>query len=301
MKARVRKLAEGEIIPLSYDFMFTSIFNKAENISILEEFVSFYLDIDIEEIKGNLKLLSRELELENRRQARRTIDLLLAYKGKKINIELSNYMSRAVIERNIVYACSVHARQLKYGDIHYKGIEQTIQINLLGYRRNKDKVRERYTISNENGEMLSDRLIIDIIDMVKGNELWYTEPANKLYSWCKLFLSNNEQELEESREYIMEKEAGERLDKEVRKLSQDDEMVYLYTKLSREELERNTYIEEAKEFGMEEGMKEGLKTGIEKGKIEKQKEIAKELLKINMPIEQINKVTKLSIAEIENL
>ena len=149
--------------------------------------------------------------------------------------------------------------------------------------------------------MLSDRLIIDIIDMVKGNELWYTEPTNKLYSWCKLFLSNNEQELEESREYIMGKEAGDRLDHEVKKMSQDDEMVYLYTKLSREELERNTYIEEAKEFGMEEGLKEGLKTGIEKGKIEKQKEIVKELLKINMPIEQISKVTKLSIAEIESL
>ena len=68
-KTRIKKLAEGEIIPLTYDFMFTSIFNKEENIDILEEFVSFYLDIDLSDIKGNLKLLSRELELESKKEA----------------------------------------------------------------------------------------------------------------------------------------------------------------------------------------------------------------------------------------
>ena len=54
---RTRKLNKGEIIPLTFDYMFSSIFNKEENIDILEEFLSFYLEIELEEIKGNLKLL----------------------------------------------------------------------------------------------------------------------------------------------------------------------------------------------------------------------------------------------------
>ena len=62
-KTRIKKLADGEIIPLTYDFMFASIFNREENIDILEEFISFYFNIELKEVRGNLKLLSRE-ELE---------------------------------------------------------------------------------------------------------------------------------------------------------------------------------------------------------------------------------------------
>ena len=282
---RRQKLNEGEIISLTYDFMFTSIFNKEENIDILEEFVSFYLDIDLNDVKGNLKLVSRELELESKKEAGKTVDLLLDYKGKKINIELSNNMSKGVTERNIVFVCRVHGGQLKYGDIHYKGIEQTIQINLLGYKRNKGVVKERYSLRNEKRESLSDRLIIDIIDMELGSELWYIEPTNKMYSWCKLFMSKNETELEESRKYIMGRESGEKLDKEIKKLSQEDEMIYLYTKLSKEELEKNTLILEAEE----------------RGAYENKKDVVKELSKMNMSLEQISQVTKLSITEIEEI
>ena len=146
---------------LNYDFMFTSIFNREENVDILEEFISFYFNIELKE------------------------------------------------------------------------------------------VRERYSIRNEEGEELSDLLLIDVIDMELGSELWYTEPTNKMYGWSKLFLSKNEAELEESRKYIMGREIGEKLDWEVKKLSRDDEMVYLYTKLSREKLEKNTLIEEAKEAASE--------------------------------------------------
>ena len=202
-------------------------------------------------------------------------------------------MSKAVTERNIIYACSVHARQLRYGDKNYSGIEQTIQINLLGYRTKQEKVKERYSLRNEEGETLSDRLIIDIIDMEKGRDMWYTEPRNKMNSWCKLFLSNNESELEESRKYIMGREAGEKLDKEVKKLSEEDEMVYLYTELSREELERNTYIEEAKEQGLEQGISQGIQQA--------KKEMIQEMIKLDMSKEQISKITKLSIEQIEEI
>lgn len=313
MEQRTKLLKEGEIIPLTFDYMFTGIFNKEENIDILEEFISFYLDIELKEIKGNLKLLSRDLELENKNQAGRRVDLLLDYKGKKINIELSNYMSKYIIERNIVYACSVHSRQLKYQDTSYKKIEKTIQINLLGYNSKQKSVKESYYLKNDNGDKLSEKLEIDIIDMEKGKKMWYTEPTNKLAGWCKLFMSRNAEELEESRKGIMENKVGEKLESEVRKLSEDNEMVELYTKLSRDELERNTYIEEAKEIGHEEGFKSGLeegikegrkegrKEGIEQGVQQNKKEIAKEMLKLGIDKEQISQITKLTIEQLNEM
>ena len=53
-------LKENELIPLTFDIMFTEIFNNPDNICILEEFISNYLDIPLKEVSGNLKILSRK-------------------------------------------------------------------------------------------------------------------------------------------------------------------------------------------------------------------------------------------------
>lgn len=43
-------LKENELIPLTFDIMFTEIFNNPDNICILEEFISNYLDIPLKEV-----------------------------------------------------------------------------------------------------------------------------------------------------------------------------------------------------------------------------------------------------------
>ena len=55
------------------------------------------------------------------------------------------------------------------------------------------------------------------------------------------------------------------------------------------------------EEGREEGKKEGKKEGREEGKKQKQIEIAKELLKENMTVNKIEKITGLSIEEIKQI
>ena len=42
------------IIPLNFDMSFLTIFNKEKNSSILEHFLSCYLEIPYESVKGNL-------------------------------------------------------------------------------------------------------------------------------------------------------------------------------------------------------------------------------------------------------
>lgn len=134
-KLRTKKLKPGEIIPLNMDFMFTNIFNKEENIEILENFLSCYLEIPLKEIKGKLKLIKRKLSINNKKEASKEVDLLLNYKGKIINIELSNERkSTGIIERNIVFACNLHSKQIKYGERNYNNIAETIQINLNNFR-----------------------------------------------------------------------------------------------------------------------------------------------------------------------
>lgn len=86
--------------------------------------------------------------------------------------------------------------------------------------------------------------------------------------------------------------------------------------LSREE--RNNYefrlkairdeisaIDYATKKGLQKGIEQGLEQGIEQGKIEGAKsakiEIAKEMIKDNMSVEQIQKITKLTKEEIEKI
>ena len=83
----------------------------------------------------------------------------------------------------------------------------------------------------------------------------------------------------------MEKEAKDKLVEKVDNYSKNKKMVKLYSKYTRQELERNTLIREAE------------LRGINQEKIE----IAKNLLSMNMSNEYIVMATGLSIEEIEKL
>lgn len=70
MRKMIDALKENELIPLTFDIMFTEIFNNPDNICILEEFISNYLEIPLKDVTGNLKILSRRLGKENRYDSR---------------------------------------------------------------------------------------------------------------------------------------------------------------------------------------------------------------------------------------
>ena len=97
-----KNLNNGEIISLTFDPIFTNIFNNEEKIYILEDFISIYFDIPINDVIGNLKILSRKIN-KNKLEASKEVDLLLSLNGIKINIELSNRCTIGVRERNLVY------------------------------------------------------------------------------------------------------------------------------------------------------------------------------------------------------
>lgn len=302
---REKLLKKGEIIPLTFDYVFTAIFNNKENINILENFLACYFDVSIDMIRGNVTLLPRQLELESKMARNKQVDLILDLKGEKINIELSNKISQGIINRNVVYACNIHGRQLEYGDNNYTKIKKTIQINLNNVNTNK-KLKEVYYLMTKDGKQLTEKFEIDVIDMVIGRRNCYTKDETKLDRWCLVFTSTTREEFERALEGLMEEEAKEKLVEEVDKYSSSNQVVALYSKYTKEELERNTLLieatEEATREGLEAGMRRGLKEGRKEGRKESSIEIAKALKKLDsISIEDISKVTNLSIDTIKNL
>jgi len=252
---RTLTLKKGEIIPLTFDYVFTAIFNNKDNINILENFLSCYFDIPIGNIRGNVTLLPRQLELESSFSRNKQVDLILDLNGEKINIELSNKIGQGIINRNVVYACNIHGRQLEYGDNNYTHIKKTIQINLNNVHTNKE-LKEVYYLMTRDGKQLTEKFEIDIIDMEIGRRNCYTKDETKLDRWCLVFTAKTKEEFGKALEGLMEEEAKEKLVEEVDKYSSSNQVVALYSKYTREELEHNTLLIEAREEGIEQGVKE---------------------------------------------
>ena len=283
-------LKEGELIPLTFDIMFTEIFNNPDNICILEEFISNYLDIPLIDVTGNLEILSRRLPKEDRNESRKEVDLLLNYQGKKINIEMSNNNSEGVINRNVVYLCKVHGRQLKRSDKDYSEIFDTIQIMFNNFDTGSN-LKTTWYLRDEFGNILTSKLRIDIINLVKGKDLCYTgsEKVDYLINWCKLLTTSNKDNVKNISYQIMSHKSTNTLMSNMSMLSEENEMVRLYTKLSRREMEYNTLIVEATE--------KGLKEGIEQNNLE----VAKKMLSKNIDITTIEEITGLTKEEIAKL
>lgn len=75
------------MIPLTFDFMFTSMFNK-KNIAIIENFLSCYLEIPLRQKKGKWSIYPRNLDLESKHAANKQVD--------KVELEKSTFMEEAL-------------------------------------------------------------------------------------------------------------------------------------------------------------------------------------------------------------
>lgn len=296
MQKRKQMLAPGEIIPLNFDFLFTSIFNNPDNMVIIENFLAIYFDLPVSTIRGKVIIKSRDLLPDAKIDADKQVDLLLDYEGEKINIELSNYNSPGLIDRNIVYLASVHSHQMEYGVNNYAKIGKSLQIIFNNFACNHGELKRTYYLKNEDGEILSEKLQVDIIDIVAGVKMWYTNCENKLASLCKMLVVKTEKELDEVLGEIMEMNAKEKLVKEVKKFSDDDANIGLYTKLSHQEILKNTLVYEAEERGRIEGEKKGITEGEKRGIVL----TAKKMLENGIDIEIIKKITGLSAEDIIN-
>ena len=305
MIKRTQVLKRGEIIPLTYDFVFNEIFANEKNINILENFISNILNLNIEEVRGSLHIKPRDLELNNKSERNKQIDLLLEYHGDLINIELNNNSGEGIKERNLVYACSVHASQLEYGDNSYKKINKTIQINLNTKPNSTGLLIDKYNLKNEYNKTYSDKLVIYMIDISLGVDMCYNGTSDKLAKWCYVLTSQTEDELGKYLGDIMNEKEQNQLVDEMNKLSSNEKVIALYSAYSREELERNTLIIEAEEKGIEKGIEQGIEQGrqegIEQGREEEKEEMIRKLYEKGLPIKEISEIVNKTEEEIENI
>ena len=281
--------------PPKMDIIFQAIFGEVGSENITKDFLEKILKRKIEKISLDKNpILRRELKDDKLG----VLDIVTELDGKeKCNIEMQLIDKNNIIERMLYYWSKMYTKQIKAGD-DYNKLEKTIVILIADFNiKGLEEVEYHSTwkIIETNSVkklILTDKFELDIIELlkIKGRE----NEKDQLLDWL-IFLENPESErvtrkMEENENL---KEAVEKLDR----ISEDEKMQRIIE--LREKAIRDEHAIYAK--GVDDGIEKGIEEGKTKGAREKQIEIAKCMLKENMNIEIIIKITGLTKEEIEKL
>ncbi len=208
--------------------------------------------------------------------------------GTICNIEIQLADNKDTVERFLFYWSRIYGGQLVKGD-DYGKLNKVIGIIIIDYELEKTKEIKELSTKWKITEVLTgkkleltDVLELYIIEIPKAKEILKKEPTNELVQWV-MFL-NNPNESEVSKIMNENKEIKEAMN-ELEKISQDKELRRIA------ELREKAIRDE--QNGLRHAREEGIEQGIE--------QVAKEMKKQKYTNEEIQKITKLTIEQIEKL
>ena len=282
------------------DIVFQSLFNQ-NNEKITKAFVQALIEEKIDKIVINQ---DKELLREKPDDKLGILDLQVdVNNNEKIDVEIQLIEKENFADRLLFYFTKMYGREIKRGDAYNKA-KRVVLIAIIDFKlaltetiteiETEWKLREK----NRPELTLTNSIEIRIIELEKVRK-FYGKNKNNIKAQWMLFLDDpNSKEVRE----IMEKnEEIKEATVVVKQMSEDEKMQRLAFLREKAILDEKEIVETATNKGLREGMEKGLAKGIEQGEKRKSTEIAKELLKENMPIEKIAKITKLSKEEIEQL
>ena len=304
-----RNIKKGQKISILSDTMLKAMFQNENRIKYSAKFLSYFIDVEYEDILNNICLAKNELDKNNENDKGERCDYVALLSDTSLNIEVNNNSSLEVLERNMEYAHRLYSKKIRRGEENYQ-YTQVIQFNLNNFAfKGNDKIVDIYTVTNDDNIGLSNKLIFVQIYVPNLRKKWYTKGIKSLSEEEKYILALVEMDLDKLNdlggenimdEYVKEAEevsfeggVGEAYDKEWALRDQG-----YRDGLSQGKAEG---FSQGKAEGREEGKAEGISEGISEGKIENKKEIAKNMLSKAMEVELISEITGLSIEEIKNL
>ena len=289
---------KGYKIPIISDTMFKTMINNTNRKQYASLLISIVLKKDYKEIYDNIEFIKDTLDKEREIEKGREVDFICKLEDEYVGIEMNNNFSKSSLERNISYCMDIYKSNLRRGESY--SFNHVVQININNFFfKGNDQGTEEYSLKNNKGELLTDKIKIFNIYLPLIRKKYYN--GEELSDLEKLMLVFNEEDNEKLSKVYEGESIMEEYVKDAKRASMEDDIVGLYDKELHEEKLRITELEEAREKGIATGMKQGMAAGIAKGKKESILETAKNMLKDNLDIEMISKYTGLSEEEINNL
>lgn len=286
---KLGKIKDNEKISILSDVMFKTMFQTKGREKYPSKFISYYTNYSFEDLKNNLVFDKNELDKEYVNKKGLRCDYVSSIDGIKINIEINNNSSLEVMERNMEYAFRLYSSNVtKESDYDYTKVIQ-FNINNFAFERN-NKIVDIFTISNEEGIKLTDKIVFVQIYIPNLRKKWYTIGIENLSEDEKFLLALVETKVEDLLEFGKDNDIMEDYINEALRASHNERLLESYDK------------EWAlKDEGKREGFEEGFDNGIKQGFREKQNEIIHNMLIKNIELSLISEITGLEEQEILNI
>ena len=288
-----RNIKKGQKISILSDTMLKAMFQNENRIKYSAKFLSYFIDVEYEDILNNICLAKNELDKNNENDKGERCDYVALLSDTSLNIEVNNNSSLEVLERNMEYAHRLYSKKIKRGEENYQ-YTQVIQFNLNNFAfKGNDKIIDIYTVTNDDNIGLSNKLIFVQIYVPNLRKKWYTKGMKSLSEEEKYILALVEMDLDKLNDLGGENIMDEYV-KEAEEVSFEGGVGEAYDK-------EWALRDQGYRDGLSQGKVEGKAEGISEGKNERNIEIARNMLKDNISVESISKYTDLSINEINSL
>lgn len=285
-----------ELIPLTYDKMFKSIFLK--NKQILKKLILSLIEPDIDPDECRIEILNNELPKDIMKEYQKVVDIYVLINGIfYVNLEINRSYYNNVKYRNLVYDNKNFGMLLEKGtNPRELANKQFIQINLNTKEKNVDIGEDKVIMYGlESKKMYFENKYILIKYLEYYRDLYYNKNVSlsKSEMWLVALTSRTFTELEETIDSLLTEEEKNKFIEEVIRMSGNKPF---FTEWEKEQL--NELVEYQTEVN---AVERGLAEGIAKGHEEKTIELIKNMLKDNLPIDKISLYTGKSYEEIEKI
>jgi len=204
--------------------------------------------------------------------------------------------------------CRNMSKDLK-SRLDFDKLNKHIQINMDFVGKHKKPIMRYALIEKEIKELLTDIVEIIRIDILYYKDKCYNEEVSKLDRLTKFLGLFGIEKIELAKTLCEGDEYMEDIMNRIEKYNDDEYVIGAYDYEAKmkfiAEIEKEEALKEGHQegfkIGRKEGLEQGLEQGFEQGIEQKQNEIAKNMLKENIDIKFISKVTGLSIEQIKNL
>ena len=284
---------------LKADPVFKNVFYKDNN--LLKRFLSdilsiFYDDVHIDKVKVlNTELTKDRLYIKNK-----VVDILVDIGSKVLNIEVNVIYDDYRTYRNFFYLASSTIESMKK-DKKFVDVKEHVQFN-FNFQKGKKK---GYKIS-QYGDLSTGEVTIPFmktidIDVDYYKYKWYNSGKSKEYyeQFKSIIMFGFDEEelktLEDSDCYM------KKIKDDVIKLNGDPNFYQAMTDDEDREMIENSIFISGKQEGIKEGLKQGIEQGTRQGSKEKEIDIVKNMKAANYKIEDIVKITGLSVDEIDGI
>ena len=212
-----------------------------------------------------------------------------------VNLEMQNLYHKYLNERMAFYAMRKYSDKLKraneFGNICIESIWFLGFNDSKFHDNNTEKWLSEYKLTNEDGNVLTDKFRIDQI-FLKNKDKCPIIELQEFFKLCTSLDKHNLPEFSTDREEAKEMLLKMNNDKALRAESFSHEMFLR---------DQKAQFKSAREEGLEEGLVKGKAEGKAEGIQENKKEIAKTLYSLGQTKEFIAKATGLSLDELDNI